>query len=369
MPEYLHIVSLDVPFPVDYGGVIDIYYRIIALAENGVKIILHCFYKNRKPTKELEALCAEVHYYPRKKTWKPFLPYIVTSRMDKRLLSNLEKDNHPILFEGVHTTYWLEKGKLNNRRIGVRLHNVEHAYYHQLAKATNKFSVKLYFLIENKLLKKYEKTLAKKGVHFFAISEDVRQHYIHLGASDVTTIPSFIAPTKISSQLGRGNYVLYHGNLSVPENEKMAKNIILEKLVPDCYQLIIAGKNPSRSLMNLCKNRHIRIVANPGDEEMQALISEAHVHLLPSLNNTGTKLKIVNALMCGRFVVTNQNAVPGDKILSAMCIIAESGSDVQKQISELMITDFTSEDLKNRMHLQEYFSNNKNAVKMKNLLS
>ena len=57
MNKYLNIVSLNVPYPPNYGGVIDIYYKIKALKAVGVKIILHCFLYNRPEAKELEELC------------------------------------------------------------------------------------------------------------------------------------------------------------------------------------------------------------------------------------------------------------------------------------------------------------------------
>ena len=44
MPDkHLHIVSFDIPYPPNYGGVIDVYYKLKALHRKGVKIILHCF--------------------------------------------------------------------------------------------------------------------------------------------------------------------------------------------------------------------------------------------------------------------------------------------------------------------------------------
>ena len=43
MNKTLHVVALNIPWPANYGGVIDIYYKVKALHECGVKIILHCF--------------------------------------------------------------------------------------------------------------------------------------------------------------------------------------------------------------------------------------------------------------------------------------------------------------------------------------
>ena len=39
--KHLHIISFDVPFPADYGGVIDVFYKLKAFASEGVKIHLY----------------------------------------------------------------------------------------------------------------------------------------------------------------------------------------------------------------------------------------------------------------------------------------------------------------------------------------
>jgi len=57
MDKKLNIVSLNIPWPADYGGVIDIYYKIKALNECGIKIILHCFEYERPRAPELETVC------------------------------------------------------------------------------------------------------------------------------------------------------------------------------------------------------------------------------------------------------------------------------------------------------------------------
>ena len=39
----LHIVAFDVPFPANYGGAIDVFYKLKALHQLGIRITLHCF--------------------------------------------------------------------------------------------------------------------------------------------------------------------------------------------------------------------------------------------------------------------------------------------------------------------------------------
>jgi hypothetical protein len=108
--NHLHILSFDVPFPANYGGVIDVFYKLQALKEQGIKIHLHCFAYGRKPSPELEQLCEQVYYYERRTGFGSFLsllPYNVKSRQSKELEDNLLKDTYPVLCEVLHTSYIL----------------------------------------------------------------------------------------------------------------------------------------------------------------------------------------------------------------------------------------------------------------------
>lgn len=84
----LNIISFDVPYPPNYGGVIDVYYKIKHLSNLGVEIHLHCFEYGRGQQKTLEKHCKTITYYKRKKGAKfllSTLPYIVKSRQNATL--------------------------------------------------------------------------------------------------------------------------------------------------------------------------------------------------------------------------------------------------------------------------------------------
>jgi hypothetical protein len=105
---HLHIVSFTIPYPPNFGGAIDVFFKIKALHAAGVKIHLHCFSYDRNPSPELEKYCFETHYYPRKTGLRSALnwrPYIVYSRRSDRLFEILQKDDYPILFEGLHSCF------------------------------------------------------------------------------------------------------------------------------------------------------------------------------------------------------------------------------------------------------------------------
>src|ERR1700761_5773579 len=139
MEKHLHIITLNVPWPVDYGGVFDLFYKLPALQQQGIQIHLHCFDYGRGVQTALNQYFVAVHYYQRKK-WHAFLlsslPYIVATRKNRQLLDNLLKDDHPILMEGIHCTWLLNDKRFAQRKKYVRLHNVEHDYYRHLSLTT-----------------------------------------------------------------------------------------------------------------------------------------------------------------------------------------------------------------------------------------
>ena len=39
----IHIVAFDVPYPPNYGGIVDVFFKLKTLHEMGADIIYHCF--------------------------------------------------------------------------------------------------------------------------------------------------------------------------------------------------------------------------------------------------------------------------------------------------------------------------------------
>jgi hypothetical protein len=333
-----------VPYPADYGGVIDVFFRIKALHEIGVKIHLHCFEYGRVEKTELNKYCFEVNYYKRDRGLRGFsfsLPYIVKSRANKNLLQNLLKDVHPVLLEGIHCTYFLFTGQLKNKKVFVRLHNVEFEYYNQLAKNENSFFKKIYFQTESQLLKKYEKSIADKATLLAITQKDVDTYKNIFGATDIKYLPVFLPYHSVACKEGKGNYCLFHGNLSIADNAKaviwLCENVFNELEIP----LIIAGKNPSEKLTGIVAHyKNISLIANPSDAQMNDLICNAQINILPSFNSTGIKIKLLNALFKGRYCIVNNATIDGTG-LGSLCHIAESDDGFKASVKQLF-NDFCS---------------------------
>ena len=131
MNKHLNIVSFDVPYPPNYGGAIDVFFKLKTLQELGVKIILHTYEYGRGEQKELLKYCESIFYYKRYKKIKYVFsrtPFIVKTRNNENLIKNLHNNNYPILFEGIHSTSPLITEDFKNRIVLIRAHNIEHNY-------------------------------------------------------------------------------------------------------------------------------------------------------------------------------------------------------------------------------------------------
>jgi hypothetical protein len=366
----LHIVTHNISYPANYGGVIDMYANIKALHAAGIKITLHCFYKGALVEQpELNKFCETVYYYKRKGLQAIFsrLPFIVASRQSKKLLDRLTQQQAPILVEGVHSCFYLSHQSLANRKKVVRLSNVENIYYEKLAENETNFLKRLFFKWEARKLKEFEAGLNENAI-YLAVSEMDKVYYNEtLNKKHVYFLPVMLPYTLVKSLAGKGNYLLYHGNLSVNENEKAA--LWLLQIIGNQYELVIAGKNPSKYLQAAAaKLSNCKIIDTPTDEVLQQLIENAHIHLLPSFNNTGVKLKLLNALFNGRFCITNSAGVSGSG-LNALCEIADTPNDFLLKIKEIMPKEFSKADIEQRSNTLANLYNNKKSLEfLQNLL-
>lgn len=352
--QSLHIISFDVPFPANYGGVIDVFHKLRCLKNAGTKIILHCYEYGRGVKPELENYCTEVYYYKRTKGLIPFLsitPYIVKTRQNPDLLKNLLKDDSPILFEGLHTCDLMNHPKLKKRFKIFRESNIEHHYYKHLAEAETSLIKKIFFRIEALKLKRYEKQVSNSDLMLIVSEEDTAYFQNKFPDNKVIYLPSFHAQDKVTCKTGKGNFALYHGNFMVAENTKAAQYLINNIFSNLNFPLILAGLNPPEELKNLAaKYKHIQIIASPPEKEMQELIENAQLHCMFTFQATGLKLKLLNVLYSGRFVLCNDYMLFGTK-LHKYCVIKNESQEIIKEIERICSLTFNENDLKQREEL------------------
>ena len=356
----IHIISFDVPYPADYGGVIDVYYRIKALYELGFKIHLHCFQYGRSKSNKLDEICEKVTYYPRKRQLIDFFnlrPFIVQTRNSNTLKLNLLKDSIPILMEGLHSTSILENNSFNDRITIVRTHNIEHDYYNGLSKTT-KWKDSVYFKLETFKLKRYESIL-KKASAILAIQEEDKSHFKKIN-SNTFLLPICNKENQYLEQKETLPYLLFQGNLSVKENQEAILWLIenVYNKLESKPRFIVAGKNPSTELKNNIEKHDIELVSNPTQPKMDELIQEARIHLLFSHQATGAKLKVINALQSNGHVILNPTLIKGTD-LSFLCNTCSKPKEFKEVIAKLIKEELSEA---NYLKRKDYFKKHLNAT-------
>jgi hypothetical protein len=364
----INIISFDVPYPPNYGGIIDVFYKVKYFHSKGIKVHLHCFEYGRGEHKELEKYCQAVKYYKRKTgiiSFLSFLPYIVNSRKSDELKNNLLQNDYPILFEGLHSCFLLGDKAFENRLKIFRESNIEHDYYRHLAFIEKNPLKRFYFLTEAKKLEKFEPVIQKADLSLIVSSKDFQYFKEKYPNSNIEFIPSFHPSAKINSKPGLGNYVLYHGNLSVAENINAAKYII--SIMKDLDILLkIAGLSPSKELIDLTKKYNIELIQNPNDDQLQSLIENAQINFLYTDQATGLKLKLLNVLYNGRHCIVNSKMVHGTT-LNKLCIVEDDKEKLKNIIVKYFNQEFSFEQLeKRKIVLKKDYSNENSYNKLIN---
>jgi len=332
-----------------------VYYKLKALKEAGYSVVLHTYRYGVDEQPDLLKVADTVYYYERLTGWLSmfsFLPYIVYSRRSKLLLERLCEDNSPILFEGLHTCYFLSNPLLRDRPKWVRMHNVEHDYYNFLGKSCVSWHEKCYYYLEAWKLKHYERVLLYAN-KILAITHKDAGYFTQKYPSVLTyCLPCFFDSISVKTvrdvSIDNGKYILYHGNLSVLENIRVI-NYILDNLVSKLdigMQVIIAGKNPCKHLQEkISRIPNVSLIANPSQEEMNFLIASAHIHLLLTFQDTGIKLKLIYSLMKGHgHCLVNSMMIP-DSGFEEVCTIADGQEAQVIALRELYHTPLMPEAL------------------------
>jgi len=155
-------------------------------------------------------------------------------------------------------------------------------------------------------------------------------------------------PDSVDIATGTGGYCLYHGNLSIGENERAAIWLLRRVFAQIKMPLVITGKSPSKKLEKLVHfYQHACLVGDPSRSELQDLIRKAQINILPSLTDTGIKQKVFDALQYGRHCVINTNMEVGAPWTDS-CHVASDASEMGELVNKLFTTPFTEKMIRER---------------------
>jgi len=366
MSKKLHVVSFDVPYPPNYGGVIDVFYKIKALHKLGVKIILHTYSYGRGKPKELNKYCESVFYYERGSFFNFFSrkPFIVKTRNSAVLIKNLQKDNYPILFEGIHTTFPLIGNHFTDREIYVRTHNIEHDYYAGLSKSEKSIFKKVFFNFESKKLKYYEKIIDKVDA-ILTISPSEQHYFKSKYGNKCEYIPVFHENSEVKVLSNKGEFALYHGDLRVSDNIKAVHYLINVFKTID-YPLLIASSFVNDDIIATIKpfkNITFELLDFKNKNQLKGLFEKAHINVLPTFQKTGIKLKLIHALFSSRFCVVN-NEMVDETGLEVLCEVSSDKKEFRDNVLHCIAQNYDSTIIDKKISNLTNFNTLRNAKKI-----
>ncbi len=338
--KQLHLIAFNNPYPPNFGGAIDMFYKIKALSSLGVKLYLHVFYNDRDDVSGLEHYCEKLYLYKQNRSFTNhlgMLPFIVKSRYSKALIANIKKIKAPILFESLRTCNSLIHQNFDVKT-AVRCHNIEYDYSWGLYKSENKVLHKLAHLFEGYKQKRFEGVLNKADI-LFNISKFENDYFSKYKNSASIYLPVFQGNETIVSKNGFGDYALYHGDLSSADNLKSAL-FLIEVFKPLGKPLVIASAVGNDAIKRAISNfPNITFSKIETDTQLMHLIQYAHINTLYSFQRSGTKLKVFTALFHGRHCMLNKNMVDDENIL-AICTVAEDKETYRRKVLELFNIKF-----------------------------
>ena len=351
-------MSFDWPWPPDYGGVIDVYYRIDALLARGVAVRLHVVAPDdRSPEVPPPWVAAgiDVFHHRRRGGWSALSrkPYIVNSRLVGSLLPNLANGAPVILFEGVHCAGWLGHPRLGELAQWVRVHNVEADYYAQLAEAPTTWRRRIYYREEARRLRGYERRVLAQADLLLPASAQDEPWCETVNPGKVFGHRSYVSTGAVDVLPGRGDYALFHGALHVDDNEAAARTLMrVFEGMPAGRRLVVAGRAPSAKLkaaIDLADR--VDLMESPSIAAMRGLIRNAQVVVLRAHHAAGYKIKLIESLALGRHVVANGAMYQGAPPLRAALHPAETDDDYRAAIDAIWEREVSPADVAARRRM------------------
>ncbi|MFM2157456.1 MAG: hypothetical protein RL516_2205, partial [Bacteroidota bacterium] len=162
-------------------------------------------------------------------------------------------------------------------------------------------------------------------------------------------------------------YVLYHGNLNVAENIAAVDYLINNVFTDNTIKYIIAGSDNGYNL-NYKSTNNIRFIKNPSFEEITDLIANARVIAIPTFQSTGIKLKLIDSLYKGQYVIVNEAMIEGFPV-PELTLPAKNAEEMKKLISDKLKNRFTIEERNKRIQeLNLHFDNKVNAARINEII-
>lgn len=344
-------LTLDSPLPLDSGGRIGVYKRIKKVSEKHIVTLMY-FYADEmdeENCKILKQCCKRVCGYPKEKNVIKklvhyiFYPYTVSTRMNKKFIEDVDefiiKDNIDlIIVDFPQTGYSLMKCKKTGKiPIVMSQYNVEWKRYEEIAKSSVvPLFRKIIARTEAFKLKKFEEKLYRRinmSAFIFVTLED--RDYFGGWIKDINAVLEVI-PTDFDIMEGESPYlndngknIIFVGDMSNelnPEGALWFTHSVFPKIrekVPEALFYIV-GRNPINKLLHI---NDPGVIVTGSVENVKKYYDIADVVVIPVLHGGGIKSKLLEAVGCGKLVITTASGAKGTEFINGTHILVTDDAE------------------------------------------
>ena len=271
------------------------------------------------------------------------IPWCIQSRYsreyEKRLLSLIREQHYDIIFIRYlyNVQYFLNASKAIKQKIIIDVDDVfSGPLYSLLYKISTKYRWKELF--DYKMLKQYEENCIKNmGKSLFCSKEDESRIHLDHPAYHKKTfiIPNIVDPLPFKEYTFCDGYTLGHtllfvGTLNYMPNVEGLEWFINSVFLPfrEKFQdakLLVVGKNPKETILKLCETEGVELHANVPD--VRPYYARSRAVVVPLLNGGGTRIKILEATLADRPVISTPVGAEGLTFVDGLDILLFKDSD------------------------------------------
>ncbi|MBQ9560284.1 MAG: hypothetical protein IJV08_09955 [Bacteroidaceae bacterium] len=315
----IHIICSETPNLTTSSYAMEVYYQLEALHTLGYETEIHVLEKNG----------------------------------ESALLAELDKDDAPLLFEGIQCCHLLPNPNLRKHFKAVRLQYIRHIVLEEKARHEG-------WTLHGLRLRWKARQAKQKELHELTYADaicaitkgDYQRLYDMLPNQTLVNLPCFFNE-HIPAHHATQPFLLCQGYLGEDEEELDGiRKWILNDIAPLCPGVLFVMV--SRNAPTTPVPSNVKIIQEPSQEYLDQLIETARIHLILSQTTTGIKMEVLIALTkgCGN-IIGNHETLYGHS-LGRFCTRADQTSEIAEAINNLINNDIKeSEMLRRQQYLQK----------------
>lgn len=377
------VFTPEIPFPPIHGGRLDVWNRVLSLAQLGHKLLLIIGVNDingiSDSVKEnLFKYFEDFIFYQKRRKVTNYLqlkypPYSVAYHIndsDKEdFVKKISSFNPDFIWMESWGMYLMVKelNKYLKKKIIYRSHNVEYNYFFNqfyLAKGL----IKLRILFNAILLKKFEINIRTNSQIIFDISKEDRTYWLQNNYSFKNNfiLPYlFIENNNLENKNEENFDLAFIGNLWSPNNVDgilwFIKKVlpIIKKKINKEIKVGLIGSNPLSKVEKIAKKNNIIIIKNV--DNIIKFYKNSKILINPIKFTSGINIKMVEMLFYGNFIISTSKVLRGIPTeLQKFIFICDSHIDFANTCIDVLTndTDFTINKTKKRELIDKYFGIN-----------